>query len=200
MTDLNLTPLLRKHFEPYPRKRGRYNSSELFRIARGYLKPEEWAQPRPWGLPAMLGMWNGRVVHDYIERLLPREGNEVKIVYEHNITPTQTIQLVAKADHCPPHLPSEVWEFKTSKEGLKKSKPEHEYQLKLYCTIHQKQKGVIYQPVQNGNGLFLKNIGEVSRDDNWFREQMTILEEFHKKVEVIWEDFGGELPDPNATL
>lgn len=196
MTDLNLTPLLRKRFAPYPRTRGRYNSSELFRISRGYITPEQWITPRPWGLPAMLGMWNGNLVHDYIQQLLPRECSEIKVVHQHQITTTETIQLVAKADHLPNHE-NAVWEFKTSKKKYKKSTKEHEYQAKLYCTIHKRPTGKIYQPVQNENGLFLKLIGTVSRDDNWFREQMKILEAFHKQVEVIWDDNGGILPDFN---
>jgi hypothetical protein len=91
---------------------------------------------------------------------------------------------VAKADYLPPDKPDEVWELKTSKSLLDKAKPWHEHQAKLYATIFEKDYGVVYQPFER-DGLFLKCLGRVKRDDEWFKGELEKLLEFHKKIEEI---------------
>jgi hypothetical protein len=180
--DIDLTPTLKKKMAPYPRRRGRYNASELYGITHGYLKPEDWISPKERPVKDMMKMWMGILVHDHTQRLLPPDTNEVKKEHYH-----KGITLVAKADNVPEHL-DEVWEFKSNEEALDKAKPWHEYQAKLYATIFGRSLGVVYQPVCTSKGLFLKRIGTVDRDDVWFEEQMSKLFEFHLRVEKLWEE------------
>lgn len=195
-----MTPLLRKRLAPYPRKVGRYNSSELFGISKGWVTPEKWIQQTHFNVTSLMAMWNGMIVHDYIQDLLPSECNEVKKVYEHKIDDETTIQLVAKVDHLPLHV-HEVWEFKSSKNINNTAKPGHKYQAKLYCTTHERPLARVYQPVQNDKGLFLKEIGVEIRDDVWFVEQMDMLANFHKEVvKLLDEKYGGVLPGLNEAI
>lgn len=183
--DLNLTPLLRQKFESYPRTIGRYSSSELFYLINGKTTPYEWLNPPTKPLPLVLAMWNGALVHDHVQRLLPADYNEVKFEYEYTIPGTNdTIILVAKIDHLPNHV-DEVWEFKTSKVEMPEAKAEHEFQSRLYCTITKRPIAKVFQPVQHSSGLYLKHLKTVTRDDVWFEEQMKKLAEFHYQVVAL---------------
>jgi len=166
----------------YPRKRGRYNASELYGIVNKYLSPQDWISPPEKDIVSMLRMWSGILVHDHIQRLLPPNTNEVKKEHYHN-----GIVLVAKADNVPTPPSDEVWEFKSSATAMDSSKPSHDYQVRLYCSIFERQKGLVFQPVQSSKGLFLKRIGTIERDDKWFEQELEKLYIFHKKVEILWE-------------
>lgn len=182
MQDIDLTPALRKKHGNYPRKRGRYSSSELYGITHGYTSPQNWLNPPEKKVLDMLRMWNGTLVHDHIQRLLPPELSEIKKEHLWN-----GITLVAKVDHLPKHE-NTVWEFKSAEEEMAASKESHEYQGKLYCTIFERPQTKIFQPVQSpDHGLFLKHIGTVDRDDVWFQKQLEKLYEFHLKVEELWK-------------
>jgi hypothetical protein len=183
--DLNLTPQLRAKFGNYPRTVGRYSSSELYYIVNGLITPEQWLDAPTKPLPLILAMWNGTLVHQFVQELLPSECNEVKFEHKHTIPGTNDeITLVAKIDHLPNYHPynEEVWEFKTSKNELPTAKGEHVFQARLYCTITDRPRAKVFQPVQHTTGLYLKHLETVDRDDAWFAEQMKHLEAFHYKV------------------
>ena len=183
MNDLNLTKLLLKKMGSYPRKRGRYNASELYGITKGYVTPELWLNPKPKLAKDAIKMWNGTLAHEQIQKLLPKEGCELK--REHLY---KGITLVGKADYQDASDPnSDIWEFKTSDVLMDTAKEGHEYQGRLYCTMFQRPRTIIYQPVQTADSLFLKNLGFVTRDDEWFDEQMEKLYAFHLKVEPLWQ-------------
>ncbi len=180
--DLNLTPLLREHFTDRPRIIGRYHASELYYLLHGLTTPEQWLNPKSKPLPLVMAMWNGTLVHQYIQDLLPSECNEIRVEYEYTIPGTNdVITLVGKIDHVPNHI-QQVWEFKTSKNELPEAKAEHAHQCKLYCTMIGRPEGVVYQPVQHTTGLYLKHLETVLRDDAWFEEQMQKLVLFHQQV------------------
>lgn len=180
--DLNLTPLLRQKFGNYPRTLGRYHASELYYLLNGLTTPEQWLNPGTKPLPLIMAMWNGTLVHQYIQDLLPSECNEIKMEYQYTIPGTEdVITLVGKIDHLPNHV-DQVWEFKTSKNELPEAKKEHAHQAKLYCTMAKRPEGVVYQPVQHNSGLYLKHLETVTRDDTWFDEQIQQLVKFHEKV------------------
>jgi hypothetical protein len=130
----------------------------------------------------LLTMWNGIGMHGQIEGLLGTENSEKKkeIFY-------QDLVLVGKADFMPPHLPEYVWEFKTSEKTMDKMKPWAEHQVKLYCSMFEKQYGSVFQPVGDADGIYLRHLGTVERDDTWFEEELKKLYEFHLKVEKLWE-------------
>lgn len=180
--DLNLTPLLRKKFGDYPRTIGRYHASELYYLLNGLTTPEQWLNPKTKPLPLILAMWNGTLVHQYIQDLLPSECNEIKVEHQYTIPGTEdVITLVGKIDHLP-NTVNQVWEFKTSKNEMDEAKKEHAHQCKLYCTMTERPEGVVWQPVQHTTGLYLRHLETVTRDDAWFDEQMQALAKFHYKV------------------
>jgi hypothetical protein len=70
------------------------------------------------------------------------------------------------------------------------SKPWHDHQVKLYCTMFEKKNGLVYQPVKNDSGVYLKHIGTVERDDAWFQKELEKLYVFHQRVEHLWNQGG----------
>ena len=180
MSDIDLTAKFKQSMTFRPRVRGRYNSSELYYIIRGWTTPEQWLNPGEKSVEEMLTMWAGTGMHNQLERLLGTQFCEKKVEFVY-----KDIVLVAKADFMPPGLKDEVWEFKTSEKKMDKAKPWAEHQAKLYCSMFDKKQGVIYQPVQDKNGLYLKELGRVDRDDKWFEQQLEALYQFHLKVEEL---------------
>ena len=128
-------------------------------------------------------MWNGIGAHNQIQELLGKQNCEKKVemVYK-------DIVLVAKGDFFPPEFPDQVWELKSSDKLMKIAKPGHIYQVKIYCSMFNKQTGTVYQPIQNKDGVYLKDLGSVDRDDKWFQEQLEKLYEFHLKVVKLYEE------------
>ena len=184
--DVDLTRILKKKMGSYPRVRGRYNSSEMYFInhGRGKFKttPEKWLHPEEKDMKQILMMWNGIGTHNQIQTLLGgKDYKEAKVEFAY-----KDIILVAKADFLPPHKADEVWELKTSEKLMDEMKPWHEHQVKVYCTLFGKQIGMVYQPLQNADGLYLKAIGRVERDDAWFNSEMERLYQFHLEVEKLW--------------
>ena len=96
------------------------------------------------------------------------------------------IILVGKVDYMPPNIPDEIWEFKTSEKKMVKSKPWQDHQVGLYCTMFERNYGIIYQPVQNEEGIYLKHLSMVERDDEWFEQELKKLYIFHQEVEKLW--------------
>jgi hypothetical protein len=182
MKDVDLRPNLRAKMATRKRVRGRYNSSEFYAITHGWVTPEQWINPAEKTMKELMVMWNGIAMHGQIEELLDKEFSEIKreITYK-------GITLVGKVDYLPPHLPDDVWEFKTSEKTMEKMKPWAEHQIKLYCSMFNKKRGHVYQPVKNADGLYLKHLGMVERDDKWFEAEMNKLYGFHLKVEKLWE-------------
>lgn len=186
--DIDLTPRLRAKMTSRPRVRGRYNSSELYAILYGFGKkkrmmdPHEWMHPEPRQVKDMLNMWNGTMTHEHVQKLLKSELCEIKKEIKY-----KDITLVAKADYLPDHV-DEVWEFKTSEKLMDHMKPWQEHQAQVYTTAFERSRTVVYQPLQSDtHGIFLKDIGSVERDDEWFRAELEKLYQFHLTVEPLWQ-------------
>lgn len=182
MRDIDLTGRLKKKMGTRPRVRGRYNSSELYFVNNGMTTPEQWINPSDKSVKEILTMWNGIGMHNQLEDLLGKEHSEKKVEYSY-----KGIILVGKVDYLPPDLPDEVWEFKTSEKKMTSSKPWHDHQVKLYCTMFEKDHGLVYQPLRDTDGIYLKHLKTVDRDDVWFNTEMEKLYQFHLKLEELWE-------------
>lgn len=186
MSDINLTSKLKQKMAGRSRVRGRYNSSELYAINYGFksgkLTPEQWLHAPERTVKEMLTMFNGIGGHNQIQSLLDPKycENKVEFVYK-------DIVLVAKADYMPPDKLDEVWELKTSEKLMTKMKPWQEHQVKLYTTMFNRPVGVVYQPVSNDEGIYLKDLGRVERDDAWFGKELEQLYAFHLEVENLWK-------------
>lgn len=125
-------------------------------------------------------MWAGTGIHNQIESLLDSRYCEQKVELKY-----KDLTLVAKADYLPPEE-SVVWEFKSSEKLMEKMKPWAAHQAKIYCSMFHKEKGIIYQPLQDDNGIYLKELGSVTRDDAWAAAELEKLYAFHLKVEELW--------------
>jgi predicted RecB family nuclease len=163
------------------RVRGRYNASELYFLNNGSTKPEDWLNPKEREFFELMRMWKGIAAHEMVQDLLHKDACEIK--QTHVAGP---VTLVGKSDYLPPEFPNEVWEFKSSENLMSDAKPWHLHQAKLYATMFNKDRGVVMQPVHNENGIFLKEIGFVERDDAWFNKEIEKLQAFHDKVEALW--------------
>lgn len=180
MTDIDLTPFLIRKNAGRPRTRGRYNASELYFILNGLTTPEQWLNSPQRSVEEIIRMWNGTAAHNQIQDLIDAPPESKKTFTHMGVT------LVAKADYLPEDR-DEVWEFKSSQKPIKTAKDYHLHQTRLCCTLFERGKGIVFQPVVNERGVFLKNLGEVERDDAWFMRQMDALADFHRRVEPLWE-------------
>jgi hypothetical protein len=165
---------------PHPRVMGRFNSSELYFINHGLITPEEWLNPKNKSTKEILTMWSGIGMHNQLEDLLGKENCEKKVEFVY-----KDIVLVGKADYFPPSKKNEVWEFKTSEKKMETSKPWQDHQVKLYCSMFEKKNGLVYQPVKDDNGIYLKHLKTVERDDLWFEKELKKLYTFYLKIKVL---------------
>lgn len=170
------------HIKGRKRKLGRYSASEIYKMITPGL---------PWGLPAAkyfdiedtneesaFRMLKGIINHEQVQRFLASEKNEVKKEYTYG-----PFTLVGKADHLPDE--DTVWEIKTSEKAMAKSKPWQDHQTKLYCSMFERSKGYILQPIVEDGHLILKEVGCVERDDVWFEQEMQKLLNYHERLEML---------------
>jgi hypothetical protein len=145
--------------------------------------PDQWMKAPEKEMKDVLTMWSGIGMHNQIQELLGKEFCEEKKEFVY-----KDIVLVGKADYLPPDKPDELWELKTSEKAMKTSKMWHDYQTRLYCTMFGKEHGLIYQPVQNADGVYLRHLKTINRDDHWFEMELEKLYQFHLLVEQKWKD------------
>lgn len=182
MGDINLTKKFRDSMASRPRVRGRYNASELWGIINGYTTPEGWINPPEKTTEEMLKMWAGVGIHNQLSRIIGTQYCEKKVEFVY-----KDIVLVGKSDCLPPGFVNEIWEFKSSEKKMKSAKPWAIAQVHLYCSMFNKSVGVIYQPLSDDNGIYLKELGRIDRNDDWFERQLELLYIFHQKVELLWD-------------
>ena len=183
MSDINLTENFKKKMVSRPRVPGRYSASELYFILYGgkyQVTPEKWLHPPERTVEENMRMFDGIWTHNKIQSLLDPASCEKKkeIVY-------RDIVLVGKADYLPQGNPDQVWEFKTSAKKMAVMKDYHGHQTRLYTSMFEKQLGIVYQPVSDKNGIYLKHLGSVERNDAWFEGELRKLYIFHEKVETL---------------
>ena len=173
--DVDLTPRLIEEFGTKTHKIGRYSVSGLYAIFAGWTKPEHFFEPQTNDFDGIKRMWAGVINHDFIESLLEKEKCEQKVVYKY-----RDIEIVGKADYLPNE--DEVWDFKTSDHVLNKAKQWHIFQVAMYATMFNRNRGNIYQPILDKNKYILKYLGGVDRNDDWFKLQCEKLYHFHEEL------------------
>lgn len=192
---IDLTPHLTKRFKPYPRKVGRYSPSEAWSIINGYTTPEQWLNAAPPDFEGMIRMWNGIQGHNAVQDLLDKAKCENKKEYSYG-----EIVVAGKADYLPND--DEVWEFKTSADVMTSAKPWHIHQAKMYCTMFERETGLVLQPLMLRDKFVLRELARVKRDDAWFEEQMAKIVAFHEQVKALAarESLPKNLPDNMEVL
>lgn len=187
MADIDITPMLQNKLGKKYRKVGRYSVSDLYAIQARWLTPETWLHPEAPDFKGLMNMLNGIIVHEKVQMLYKKELCEIKVEYKY-----KDIVLVGKCDYLPENS-MEIWDFKTSMQIMEKMKPWAKHQIKMYCTMFEREVGKIYQPQIRGQALVLKDCGTVDRDDEWFMKELEKLYQFHLKVKQIYEQ---ENPNP----
>jgi len=207
---IDLTPYMLEGMVERKRKLGRYSASEIYKmITPGLpwgLSASKFFEQETITPEAAMRMMSGIITHEQVQRFLDPEKNENKMEvfykgsgdyfrvfnrkHEEELTGEQENEkvksrftLVGRADH----LPDEdcVWEIKTSDKPMSKSKPWHNHQVKLYCTMFERSKGYVLQPIMESDRLVLKTVGMVERDDEWFEREMVKLLNYHERLEML---------------
>jgi len=181
MSDIDLTEKLRTKLGTKYRKVGRYSVSDLYAMQAGWLTPYTWLHPEPVDFTGLMNMMNGIVMHEKIQMLYSKEDCEIKKVIRY-----KDIEIVGKCDYLPKES-IEIWDFKTSSKVMDKMKPWARHQIKMYCSMFDREVGKIYQPVTRGDRIYLKDCGSVERDDPWYERELERLYQFHLKVKEIYE-------------
>ncbi|MEM5784976.1 MAG: hypothetical protein QW469_00355 [Candidatus Aenigmatarchaeota archaeon] len=172
----NLTDVL---INDYKNRRtiGHYRVSDLWSMLNGYLPPEKFLSDDVKNIPEIIQMLLGETKHFFVEKYLTMLGYETEVKIEKIIN---DFVVVGRIDA---YKDGTIFEIKTSNKLLDKAKKWHEFQLKVYLSLFEKNFGQVVQPVFNSKNFYLKVIGEVERDDNWFFNfVIPQLEEYHKKV------------------
>ena len=180
MKDINLTELLTRDHKR-ENKIDRFNSSEVWAILNGYITPKEYLFGKKLEMKDIKTMWRGTIKHKALESYLKELGWETEVKTEINYKPDKEHfwTLVGKADGI---KENEVLELKTSEKIINQAKPWQEFQVKLYCSLFNKEIGGIYQPIFTKDQFLLRLIGEVKKNDKWFREVIEKLNDFYKKL------------------
>lgn len=176
--------LIEKQNQKDDREFGKYYVSELWGIVNGYKTIDDVLNGEKLDLTSSYKTIKGTIWHEVIQSLLDAKCYEIEKRIE--IPVNDEIKLVGKIDIYD-KLNNEVWELKTSDEVMEKPKSWHKYQVKMYLSMVEAEKGYIFQPVikMNGKkiekfGLFL--LGEVKRDNKFYAKQIEFLKQFHQKV------------------
>lgn len=172
---IDLTPVLLKKFSGYPKKVGRYSVSDMWAILNGYLSVREYLLPKKVDSVQAFRMWQGVTKHNQVQEFLKEIGWECEVKREREI---KGFEIVGKVDAI---NAGEILEIKTSEELMAKAKRWHLFQAKIYCSLFERPVAYIMQPVVNSK-VELKEIGCVKRDEEWFQEQMGLLEQFHEQL------------------
>lgn len=179
--NLDLTPFLLKHYTQKPREINRFNVSQIWGIVNNYTSVKEFLEGKPNNFISCFRMWEGTSKHKQIQMLfegLEEYQIEKKIEFK---PPKYDWILVGKADLL---TKDSVIEIKTSADLMPKAKPWAEYQTRIYLSLFKRPTGLICQPIIKGNGIFLKEIGAVKKNDKWFIEQLKLLNDFHNKLKI----------------
>lgn len=173
---IDLTPALKEVVPNPERVFGRYYVSDLYAITHGLLTPENFSIPRQLSISERFAMWQGGWKHRQTQELLEIMGFAVEVKKE---LAHKDFELVGKVDALDD---KQVIEIKTSAMVFSKAKEWHNYQTKVYCSLFDRPKGLICQPVVKDRKIYLKVIGQVRQDDRWFNEQLKKLALFHEKL------------------
>ncbi len=131
---MKLNYLIREYFnkkEPHERKIGRYNSSELYEIMTGRLKPEDFLKPKTFDLNSYRAMYEGEVREYALKQLL--DASEVKYEYQvKEVKKFKGFEIVCVADFV---FPDYILECKSPREfsGIKEyNRPQLEAQFRIF--------------------------------------------------------------------
>jgi hypothetical protein len=174
---IDLTSKLLEKQKARPVEIGRYSVSRLWGVLNGYCLPGEFLKGEKIDFKSALNMRLGTLKHDLVQELLPDWELEVKKEYKH-----KDWILVGKCDATQDDT---ILEIKTSDKVIEKAKRWHEWQVKMYLGMFDKENGIIVQPVIKPNRLLLKEIGSVKKNNDWFIKELGKIDELHKELVLL---------------
>jgi hypothetical protein len=160
----------------------KFRVSECWACVNGYKSLKEFVEGKETEPSSTYIMDSGTARHEMIQRYLKDE-------YEMEIPVKKEIGEIIISGRADMVRENEVWEIKTSFNLIDSCKSWYEYQVKMYLSLLEKERGFIVQPIiQNKNDpknfkVLLNVLGEVKRDDTWFSEQIKLLTNFYHRVE-----------------
>lgn len=174
---INLTPKFLEIQTFKPPVIGRYHISGLWGVLNGYDTVEQFVKGKAIDFPTALKMKMGILKHQLVQECL--EGWELERKVEFHI-PNTNIIIVGKCDAIKGNT---ILEIKTSDHLISEAKRWHIWQVKMYLPMFNVENGIILQPIVK-NGLFLKSIGEIKKNDKWFNNQLDKIIELHKACQI----------------
>ena len=166
---------------------GKYHISGLWGVLNHYDTLQGFLKGKTIDFPTALKMKMGTLKHQLCQECL--EGWELEKKIEFKI-PNTNITLIGKCDAIKGNT---ILEIKTSDHLISEAKRWHIWQIKMYLSMFNVENGIILQPIVK-NGLFLKSIGEVKKNDTWFKKQLELIHKLHLEAVQF-----GVLPCQNQT-
>lgn len=175
---IDLTPKFLELQRFKPPTVGRYKISELWGVLNAYDTPEQFIKGKIIDFESAMKMKMGTLKHKLCQECL--EGWEIEKKTEFTITTLagEDFLIVGMADAIKDDT---IMEIKTSDTLIEKAKRWHEWQLKMYLGMFNQKYGIIVQPIIK-KGLFLKTIGEVKENKDWFNKEINKIIELHKNL------------------
>ena len=174
---MDITELLLKRFAPQKQEIGKFNASSIYGITHRYTNIEEYLNGKQFSFIEAFRCWNGTAKHNQIQELF--EGLEEYEIEKRAEYKYKDFVVVGKADLL---TKDQIIEIKTSQDLMSEAKPWALYQCKIYCSLFDRTKGIIVQPIIKGSSIELKELGVVEKDDKFFQKELVKLENFHKQV------------------
>jgi len=192
---IDLKPAIMEEIEENQRDRevGRYRVSEIYALLNNWTPPKEYLLREKIDFINAYQMWRGTGKHKDIEGLMKRLGYEVEVPIEKKVG---EMTISGRCDFTSKDF---IGDLKTGLELIGASKKWQDFQVKMYCSLFEKQYGYIVEAIEKTDYIpnkanrltikvvdcYLKVIGVVEKDDKWFDEQMVLLEKYHNKLKVV---------------
>ena len=175
---MNIDDLIRKYVnKETERTFGRYNSSELYAILKGYTKPEDFFKARDIDYYGSKLISEGVAIEDYLSKVFKETNVDCEYQIKKEIKINDEIILVAKPDYI---FKNFIIELKRPKEINEKVPEKWAYQLEAYY------RG-FYLPVllwQVSYPLTIKQTEFTPSKQRWEKIKKMLVG-FHEKVKLI---------------
>ena len=162
---------------------GRYSVSDLWGLltinsytGKPYTSIQEWLDGKKNTFDGCFKMWQGSWKHKQIQDLMKDCGYMIEVKKEYKLNNFMIVGMVDLMNE------DTILEIKTSDELITTAKRWHIWQVKMYLSIFQRDKGIIFQPVIKPNKLLLKELGVVKRNDSWFDGEIIKIEKLHNQL------------------
>ena len=153
-------------------KVGVYHASQIYKIAEGYLSPEQFFEQEDFTEETLLKFEWGKMYHSYVQSLFPDECNERKISIQ-----LEDFKIVGSVDL----VTDKVIELKTCNRFPARPYQSHIYQVQCYLEALNKQEGVIVYMEKHLDKFPSKEF-IIKRDIQLFQDITQKVTKFHEQL------------------